>query len=243
MIYLDNSATTNPKPPSVIGSANASMIKYSFNSGRGGYRQSVAAAEKIYAVREKLSDMFGFEEQGICFAPNCTYALNTAIKGSVKAGDHIIISNLEHNAVARPVYKLALDGVITYDKANFSYDSEECVENFKRLINPKTALIVCMHASNVFDCVFPIKEIGQLARDNGIRFVVDCAQTAGIININAKRDNIDILCAPGHKGLYGPLGTGFMAVGDDVLPDTVIEGGTGSASKKSCSARFSARQV
>lgn len=230
MIYLDNSATTNPKPRSVIYASNSAMVKNSFNSGRGGYRQSVETAGSIFAVREKLADLFGFDVQNICFTQNCTYALNNAIKGSVKNGDHIIISNLEHNAVARPVYKLALDGIITYDIAEFSYDKEECVNNFKQLIKPNTSAIVCMHASNVFGCLFPIREIGQLAKENGIRFIVDGAQTAGVIDINANRDNIDILCAPGHKGLYGPMGTGFMAVGNDVKIDTIIEGGTGSVS-------------
>lgn len=230
MIYLDNSATTNPKPKSVVTASNLAMINNSFNSGRGGYRQSVDTAGRIYTVREKLGDFLNFEPQNICFTQNCTYALNTAIKGSAKKGDHIIISNLEHNAVARPVYKLALDGIITYDVADFSYDRDECVNNFKELIKPNTSLIVCMHASNVFGCLFPIREIGKLAKENGIRFIVDGAQTVGVVEIDARRDNIDILCAPGHKGLYGPMGTGFMAVRGDVDIDTVIEGGTGSVS-------------
>ncbi len=230
MIYLDNSATTNPKPRSVIYASNSAMLKNSFNSGRGGYRQSVDTSGAIFAVREKIADIFGFDVQNICFMQNCTYALNTAIKGSVKKGDHIVISNLEHNAVARPVYKLALDGIIMYDTADFSYDKEECINNFKKLIKPNTSAIVCMHASNVFGCLFPIREIGQLAKENGIRFIVDGAQTAGVIDINAQRDNIDILCAPGHKGLYGPMGTGFMALGKDVEINTIVEGGTGSVS-------------
>lgn len=230
MIYLDNSATTNPKPRAVIGRANTAMIKNSFNSGRGGYKQSVDTAGEIYNTRESLSDFFGFEPQNICFTPNCTYALNMAIKGSVKKGDHVIISNLEHNAVARPIYKLALDGIITYDIAEFSYDTHECVDNFRRLIRPNTSLIVCLHASNVFGCILPIRKIGKLARENGIKFIVDGAQTAGVVDIDAQRDNIDILCAPGHKGLYGPMGTGFLAVKNGISLDTIIEGGTGSVS-------------
>lgn len=230
MIYFDNSATTNPKPKSVIGASNRAMISYSFNSGRGGYRQSVKASDKIFEAREKISQMFSFQPQDICFTQNCTTALNIAIKGSVKKGSHIIISNLEHNAVARPVYKLKTDGVADYDIADFSYDRQECVNNFKKLIKPETDLIVCMHASNVFGCMFPIKEIGELAHENGIRFIVDAAQTAGVVELNAQEDNIDILCAPGHKGLYGPMGTGFLAVREGVALDTLIEGGTGSLS-------------
>lgn len=230
MIYFDNSATTNPKPKNVIFSANKAMINYSFNSGRGGYASSVKTAEKIYDTREKIGGLLNISPENIAFTPNCTVALNMAIKGSVKQGDHIIISNLEHNAVARTVEALALKGIVTYDIAEFSFDKETTVNNFKSLIKNNTSLIVCMQASNVFGCAFPIFEIGALAKENGIRFIVDAAQSAGVFDIDAKHDNIDILCAPGHKGLYGPMGTGFMAVSNGVKMDTIIEGGTGSSS-------------
>ncbi|MCC8073707.1 MAG: aminotransferase class V-fold PLP-dependent enzyme [Clostridiales bacterium] len=230
MIYLDNSATTNPKPKSVVSRANNAMVNYSYNSGRGGYNASVSTAGKIFECREKLSDMFGFNPQNIVFTSNCTMALNMAIKGSVKRGDHVIISSLEHNAVYRPISALALDGIITYDVAPFDYDSEKLIKNFESLINEKTTLIVCMHASNVFGCVFPIDEISKMCKKYGLRFIVDAAQSAGVLEIDSKKDGIDVLCAPGHKGLYGPMGTGFMAVGDGVSMSTIIEGGTGSAS-------------
>lgn len=229
MIYFDNSATTNPKPFTVRQAIAKASDCYSFNSGRGGYREAVNTAGMIYCVREKLAAMFGYEPQNIVFTNNCTTALNYAIKGSVSEGDHIIISSLEHNACSRPVYALAQKGIITYDVADFSYDREQTVNNFKSLIKPNTRLIVCMHASNVFGCLFPIKEIGELAREHGIRFVVDGAQTAGVIPISAD-DNVDILCAAGHKGLYGPMGTGFMAIKDGIKLNTIIEGGTGTAS-------------
>ncbi len=230
MIYLDNSATTNPKPQEVKNAVSRAMNYYSFNSGRGGYKESVNTSNMIFSCRESLSQMFGFSPENIAFTQNCTTALNYAIKGIVKPGDHIIISNLEHNAVARPVNALFEKGIIEYDLAEFSFDKEEIINNFKKLIKPNTKLIVCMHASNVFGCVFPIREIGKLAHDNGIIFVVDAAQSAGVLDIDAKRDNIDILCAPGHKGLYAPMGTGFIALGDNIKLDTIIEGGTGSES-------------
>lgn len=230
MIYLDNSATTNPKPQEVKNAVSRAMNYYSFNSGRGGYKESVNTSNMIFSCRESLSQMFGFSPENIAFTQNCTTALNYAIKGIVKSGDHIIISNLEHNAVARPVNALFEKGIIEYDLAEFSFDKEEIINNFKKLIKPNTKLIVCMHASNVFGCVFPIREIGKLAHDNGIIFVVDAAQSAGVLDIDAKRDNIDILCAPGHKGLYAPMGTGFIALGDNIKLDTIIEGGTGSES-------------
>lgn len=230
MIYLDNSAATNPKPQEVKNAVSRAMNYYSFNSGRGGYKESVNTSNMIFSCRESLSQMFGFSPENIAFTQNCTTALNYAIKGIVKPGDHIIISNLEHNAVARPVNALFEKGIIEYDLAEFSFDKEEIINNFKKLIKPNTKLIVCMHASNVFGCVFPIREIGKLAHDNGIIFVVDAAQSAGVLDIDAKRDNIDILCAPGHKGLYAPMGTGFIALGDNIKLDTIIEGGTGSES-------------
>lgn len=230
MIYLDNSATTNPKPQEVKNAVSRAMNYYSFNSGRGGYKESVNTSNMIFSCRESLSQMFGFSPENIAFTQNCTTALNYAIKGIVKPGDHIIISNLEHNAVARPVNALFEKGIIEYDLAEFSFDKEEIINNFKKLIKPNTKLIVCMHASNVFGCVFPIREIGKLAHDNGIIFVVDAAQSAGVLDIDAKRDNIDILCAPGHKGLYAPMGTGFITLGENIKLDTIIEGGTGSES-------------
>ena len=203
---------------------------YSFNSGRGGYSASVNTAERIYSVREKIGNMFNFEPQNVAFTLNCTMALNMAIKGSVKKGDHIIISSLEHNAVYRAVHHLKMNGVITYDVADFSFDDTETINNFERLIKPNTSLIVCMAASNVFGVAFPIKQIGKMAKKHGIRFVVDAAQAAGVIPIDAEDCNIDILCAPGHKCLFGNMGTGFLAVRNDVYLDTIIDGGTGSES-------------
>ncbi len=230
MIYFDNSATTYPKPKNVKLAVNRAMNIYSFNSGRGGYKESVNTSEMIFTTREKVADMFNFEPQNIVFTQNCTYALNLAIKGIAQNGDHFIISNLEHNAVARPIFALSQKGVITYDTFEFSYDDDETVENIKRLIKPNTKAIVCMHASNVFGCILPIQKIGELAHKNGLYFIVDAAQSAGILDIDAERDNIDILCAPGHKGLYAPMGTGFLAVDDNIKLDTIIEGGTGTLS-------------
>ncbi len=228
MIYFDNGATTYPKPLSVNKKAFEALNKFSFNSGRGGYYQSISTAEKIYNVREKIAELVNASSENIIFTKNCTEALNMAIKGSVKKGSHIIISSLEHNAVSRPVDTLSMRGIIDYDIAPYSFDDEETVENFKRLIKPNTTAVVCMHSSNVFGVTFPIRQIGKLCREKGIRFIVDGAQSLGVTKIDMKRDNINILCAPGHKCLYGPMGTGFMAIGENVALNTIIEGGTGS---------------
>ena len=135
MIYLDNSATTNPKPQVVKNAVIRAMNYYSFNSGRGGYKESVNTSDMIFSCREKLSEMFGFLSENIAFTPNCTTAINFAIKGILKPGDHIIISNLEHNAVARPVYALFKNGIIDYDIADFSFDKEQTINNLKNLLN------------------------------------------------------------------------------------------------------------
>lgn len=206
------------------------LKSYSFNSGRGGYSASVNTAEKIYSVREKIGSMFNFEPQNVAFTMNCTQALNMAIKGSVKQGDHVIISSLEHNAVWRVVNHLKNDGVIQFDIASYSENEDETVSNFERLIRSNTSLIVCMAASNVFGVVFPIEKIGKVAKKHNVRFIVDAAQGAGIIPIDADKENIDILCAPGHKCLFGNMGTGFIAVKNGTYLNTLIDGGTGSES-------------
>lgn len=230
MIYFDNSATTNPKPASVINATVNAMKKYSFNSGRGGYAESVSTAEHIYNTRDKIAAFTGFEPQNVAFTQNCTLALNMAIKGVAKNGDHFIISSLEHNAVARPIESLRKRGIITYDIAKYNFNEDETVNNFKSLIRSNTRAIVCTMASNVFGCSLPVKRLAELAVQNGLIMIVDGAQGVGIFDVNGERDKLDILCCAGHKGLYGPMGTGFIAVGNDIELDTVIEGGTGSAS-------------
>lgn len=230
MIYLDNSATTNPKPTTVINAADNAVRMYSFNSGRGGYKNSVLTSQMIYKVREKIAAMINCQPQNIAFTQNCTLSLNMAIKGSVKKGDHIIISSLEHNAVSRTVQTLKDRNIVTYDVAPFSFNDGEFLHNIEMLIKDNTSLIVMTGASNVFGCKLPYSKIGALAKSKNIRFVLDSAQILGVFDVDMERDGIDILCAAGHKGLYGPMGTGFIAVREGVWLDTVIEGGTGSSS-------------
>lgn len=230
MIYLDNSATTYPKPLSVINASNYALKNFSFNSGRGGYRQSVNTASKIYDVRQKAGSLLGCEEQNIIFTQNCTFALNMAIKGILRKGDNVLISNLEHNAVARPIQSLADKGSISYDVFSYSYDDDELIKNITKLIKHNTRLIVCTHASNVFGCVFPIEKIAKLASEKGLYFIVDGAQGAGIFDVDCKKSGISAYCVAGHKGLYGTMSTGMLALNSNVNMDTIIEGGTGSSS-------------
>ena len=165
MIYFDNAATTYPKPANVDIAVNNALRKYGANPGRGGHKMAMETAEQIYNCREKLADFFSTNSpENVIFTLNCTYALNFVIKGLVNKGDHLIISQLEHNAVLRPVYKLRQEGIVTYDIASiYPEDIEKTLQSFKSLIKPRTKAIICTCVSNVFGTVLPIKEIGELA--------------------------------------------------------------------------------
>ncbi len=174
--------------------------------------------------------MFGADAENVVFTKNCTEALNCAIKGSVKSGEHIVISSLEHNSVARVVEKLSDSLIADYSVAPFCFNPEETLASFEKAIKRNTTLVVCTLASNVFGVILPVREIGALCKKRGIRFIVDAAQGAGIYPLNLNDDNIDILCAPGHKCLMGPMGTGFFIMKKGVRLEPLTEGGTGNRS-------------
>lgn len=224
MIYLDNAATSGKKPPSVIGAVENALIKYSANAGRSGHKASQSAAVAIYTAREKFCDFFGASGvENVVFTLNCTHSLNCVIKGVLQKGDHCIISDLEHNAVLRPINKIG----ISYDVATVSLiDDEETVRNFERLIRPNTKMIICTGASNVIGRLLPIKKIGMLCRKYNLLFAVDGAQIAGVVPINMQNMNIDYLAIAPHKGLYAPMGVGVL-IAQKPIPDTIMEGGTG----------------
>lgn len=233
MIYLDNAATTFPKPINVQRAVSEAIRKYGANPGRGGHELSIKTSAQVYECRKKASDFFGASSPDkIVFTQNCTMSLNYVIKGILKPGDHVIVSDMEHNAVMRPVFSLSERGIISYSLAEtFPGDFDKTLSSFKRCIGPETKAIICMHASNVFGTVMPISAIGKMAHENGLLFIVDAAQSAGILPIKVDEMNIDYLCLPCHKALYGPMGTGMIVFGKDApLPDTIIEGGTGSDS-------------
>lgn len=229
MIYFDNAATTYPKPKSEKSKLLEAFENFSFNSGRGGYKESVKTASAIYETRQKCADFFNCKTpEKIVFTSGCTESLNTAIKGFAKENGHIIISCFEHNSVSRPVKKLCTEKNMHVSIAEYNKDTEETLKNFKSQIRSNTCLIVCTHASNAFGTVMPIYEIAKIAKENNIPFVADCAQTAGTLDVKIN-DNISAVCAPCHKGLYGTMGSGIMILGNDI-PDTLTEGGTGSSS-------------
>ena len=194
---------------------------------------ALRAAEKIYECREQAAELLGCPEpENIVFTMNTTYALNMLIKGILAKGDHVLISDMEHNSVFRPIYRLAEEGLIEYDVF-----STECLwknaspqllcQNISRLIKPNTRLLVCTHASNICSLMLPLREIGELCKQHGIFFAVDAAQSAGHTDIHMRSLGIDALCAPAHKGLCGIQGAGILALSKQHALGTLIEGGNG----------------
>ncbi len=233
MIYFDNAATTFPKPQTVLKSVINGIRIYGGNAGRSGHQLSLRTSQKIYEVRSKLGDFFHVSPEQVIFTSNCTQALNMAIKGVMLDGGHIILSNLEHNSVIRPIHTLAEKRLIEYDVATvYEGDTERTLRSFASYLRRDTRAIVCTHASNVTGTILPIAELGQLCRQQGILLIVDAAQTAGVLPLDLPKMNIDILCTAGHKGLYGITGTGLMVLNTDCRLSTLMEGGTGSLSNE-----------
>ena len=231
MIYFDNAATTYPKPESVIASVANAMRVYGANPGRAGHSMAYSTAELIYDTRKKACEMFGTDDpMNVIFTPNCTFALNCAIKGLAKKNSHFIISSLEHNAVVRPLETLKNRGVCDYSIARVEKYDGETYMNFERLIRDNTVAVICTGASNVFGKIPPIKGLSALCKKHGLKFIVDGAQISGVFDIDCKRDGIDILCVAAHKGLYAPMASGMMIINGSLALDTIIEGGTGSYS-------------
>ena len=231
MIYFDNSATSYPKPESVINSMGDSMIKYGANIGRGSHKMAIDTSEQVYNCRKIISKFFNLPyAENVIFTNNCTTALNMAIKGVAKKGCHFVISNFEHNAVVRPLEKLKQNGICDYSIAAVESDVYKTLRNFENKIRKNTVAIVCTGASNVFGIIPPYKMIATLAHKYNKLFVLDYSQIAGIIPLNIKKSDIDIVCCSGHKGLLGPTGTGLLMINNDCVLNTIIEGGTGSNS-------------
>lgn len=231
MIYLDNAATTYPKPPCVTAAVTRALQRLGGNPGRSGHPLSLAAAEAVWDCRESAAGFFGCPSpENVIFTMNCTMSINIVLKGLLSCGGRVLISDMEHNAVMRPLHALARKGFIKIDVAAVTGDAEETVANFKRKITPETRAIVCIHASNVFGAAAPVRALGRTARLFGLPFVVDGAQSAGVLPLNMAEDAIDFLCLPGHKGLYGPMGTGLLLCSGRVPLAPLIEGGTGTQS-------------
>ncbi len=230
MIYLDNAATSFPKPQGVLRRIYNTQAFFGVNPSRGGYALARRANEEVFHCRQALSKLFSCESENVCFSSNCTSALNSAINGLVKKGDHVVISSLEHNSVLRPVHALSEKGIISYTVAEVDpFDDERTAENFSFATNENTSLIIATLVSNVFGTVLPIKKIADLCKTKGILFIVDGAQGVPSHKISVG-DGVSVLCLPGHKGLLGPMGTGVLVFDKNIKIRPSVFGGTGSAS-------------
>ncbi|MFQ5560928.1 MAG: aminotransferase class V-fold PLP-dependent enzyme [Nitrospinota bacterium] len=230
-IYLDNAATSFPKPPEVIQAVTNVLRRVGGNPGRGGLP---AAGDLIlFEAREKIAEFFKIPNSSrLIFTPNGTTGLNIALNGILKNGDHVITSSVEHNAVMRPLWKGEKKGRVTFSKVKCSSDGTCPLDSFEKEIRPETKMIGITHASNVSGAILPLEKIGEIARKRGLLFLVDAAQTAGHLPIDVQKCSIDVLACTGHKALLGPQGTGFLYIREGIVTDTLIEGGTGSDSER-----------
>lgn len=228
MIYLDNAATTFPKPEIVYKTMDTFYRTLGANPGRSGHRMAVAAEREIEDTRNCIARLFGIKNPSrFVFTFNATDAINMGIKGLLKPGDHAITTFLEHNAVSRALYGLEKSGIITVTKVKNSPDGFINPDDVKLAITPKTRLIAMTHAPNVLGTIQPIQEIGKIAREHDVLFMVDAAQTAGVCEIDVYNQHIDMLAFTGHKGTLGPTGTGGLYVGERLTLGAWREGGTG----------------
>ena len=231
-IYLDNGATSFPKPKEVADAVYQYMTCCGTNINRGGYQEAYDLEGTVFETRELLTEMFdGPDCKNVVFTKNVTESLNIVLKGFLKPGDHILCSSMEHNAVMRPLVQLEKQGV-EFSRIPGTEAGELVLDSIEGMIQPNTRAIVMTHSSNICGTVNPLREVGEICRKHGLRFIVDSAQSAGILPISMKEMNIDALCFTGHKSLLGPQGTGGFIITEEMIPliDPILSGGTGSIS-------------
>ena len=230
-IYLDNAATSYPKPESVYQALDAFARTNLANPGRSGHKMARAAEHALKDCRHLLNQFFhGKEPERFAFTLNCTDALNMAFKGVLDEGDHVVTSDLEHNSVSRPLRAMEKNGRISLTRIRADADGYLNPDDVRRAITPRTRLIALTHASNVLGTVQPIEQFGRISKEHNLLFLVDAAQTAGVVPIDVQEMNIDLLAFPGHKSLLGPTGTGALYVAPHVTTRAWREGGTGGDS-------------
>ena len=225
MIYLDNAATTLPKPAEVV-QAVAQAMNSCGNSGRGTHGSTLAAARQVYQVRRQLGELFHCRADHVCFTPNSTLALNIALFGMLEPGDHVIATDWEHNSVLRPLYALekrgvAVDFLPADSRGRLDYAALE------KLVRSNTRLMVCTHASNVTGDMMDLAQVGTFVRRHGLRWILDASQTAGVFPIDMEALGTDVVCFTGHKSLMGPQGTGGLCIREGVEIRPLAMGGTG----------------
>ncbi len=227
MTYLDSAATTLQKPVTVRRAVLRAM-EHMASPGRGGHKPAMLAAETAFSCRQAAAEYFHVEDpENVVFTLNATHALNLAIKSVVKPGDRVVVSGYEHNAVTRPLTALGCQIQVARGPL---FDRRAMLEQFQRLVTPGTACVVCTHVSNVFGFVLPVEEIAALCRTREVPFILDASQSAGVLPVHMKELGAEFIGMPGHKGLYGPQGTGLLLCGEGRPVATVLEGGTGSLS-------------
>ena len=230
--YFDNSATSNPKPKSVLEKVQEALIYFNGNPGRSGYKKAVEIDRAIYNVRVKIAEFFNIKDPlKTAFTSNASESLNFAVKGAGLSDCHIISSVLEHNSVLRPLHYLRDEKNVSLSFVSPHKDSEDFLKEIKSLINEKTKAVVLNHISNVTGYIADIEAVGKLCREKNLLFIVDASQSAGFLKIDVEKFNIDILCFTGHKSLFGIQGTGGIYVREGISLNPLLEGGTGSFSK------------
>ena len=228
-VYFDNAATSFPKPPAVYRAVQKAMTEAGGTPGRGGHPPAVRAGEAVYHARETAAAMLDAEPEHVIFTQNCTHALNLAIHGLLRQGDHVILSSLEHNSAARPAAALAEAGIIRCSAARVDPDDNRTVAAFRRLMRPDTRAVICTLVSNVTGQILPVRQLAELCRSRGIILIADGAQACGHLPVSL-RDGMHLLCTAGHKGLLGPMGTGMLVTDGTVPLKPLMQGGTGSLS-------------
>ena len=231
-IYLDNASTSFPKAPTVATAMSDYITNRGININRGSYALAYDVEDIIYTTRQRLNTLFnGHDPSHVVFTQNVTMSLNMVIKGLLKAGDHVLVSSMEHNAVMRPLTQL-LDKGITFDIIPCDKTGSIQLESMDSLIRPNTVAMIINHASNVCGTIQPLESIGPICKAHNLQFIVDAAQTAGVIPIDVKACHIDALCFTGHKGLLGPQGIGGIILTKEMAQTLtpLIAGGTGSFS-------------
>lgn len=231
MIYLDNAATSFPKPPQVIRAMTDALQNYGANPGRGGHQLAIQAGRTVEKCREAAAALLGARPERVIFTRNCTESLNLAITGTLHKGDEVICSHGEHNAVMRPLERFVSRGDITVKLLRPDQQGLLSPAVLRQAITSRTGLVILCHASNITGVIQPIQELGAVCREMGTPLLVDAAQTAGVLEVTLDALNADMIALPGHKGLLGPHGTGLLALREGVDPEPLILGGTGSASE------------
>ncbi|OBZ32187.1 aminotransferase class V-fold PLP-dependent enzyme [Megasphaera sp. DISK 18] len=233
-IYMDNACTSFPKPPTVAKAVGEFIAHSGVNINRGSYGPAYETENVVYHTRLALSHLFGSPDcKNVIFTTNVTTSLNMVLKGLLRPGDHVLVSSMEHNAVMRPLVQLAREGV-SFDRIPCTQQGELCLHEAAALVRSNTKAVVMTHASNVCGTVMPLMEVGDFCHRYGLKFIVDSAQTAGVLPIHMEDMHIDALCFTGHKGLLGPQGIGGFIVTDELADSLVplISGGTGSLSHR-----------